>query len=239
MSGLQLLLQGTVKEHNVATRRVLVVYEDGDEEHMSINSLKHFLVPDAPESGRRKASVAAARLPALTPAATASQELPAESPGSVQEGVPHLGEAEQPQEAASSRDAEAAATMASWAPGGGARAAPPSSVPMGSAGSGLPNGIPALGSEDSKPQTPSANAVGLPADQQQLVPLLVPQLPPPASALDSTTSNGQLPEQAQAPRNGAASAGAEGEAGPFGSQLHIQSATPAPGVGCFEPETFL
>ena len=78
-----------MKEHDTEKRKVLVAYEDGDEERMTVSQLKHFLVPDAPQQSpdRRKAPPAAAPQPRSAPqslrkyAAPAPTEVPLSASG--------------------------------------------------------------------------------------------------------------------------------------------------------------
>jgi hypothetical protein len=204
------------------------VYDDGDEEHMSVNQVKHFLVPDDPRAGPKGTPAATARSPtaaASRPPANALVRAPASAPQST--------EASEPQEAASNH-AQAAATLASWAPGGGSRAAAAAtgSGLISSAALGLQDGTAVPGLADIKPQTVLVDARPRLASQQQGAPPSVPQLPPAGSSLNSATSGGHVPGRVQAPQNSAVAALVAGQAAPEGLRLRLESATPPPGACC-------
>ena len=106
-----------MKQHDAVKRKVLVAYEDGDEEHMTVSQLKHFLLPDVPQpSDRRKAPVPAAAQPRAAPAALRKHAVPAQAEVAAAASEPPLP-APAPDIAPTDAE-EAAATITSWAPPG-------------------------------------------------------------------------------------------------------------------------
>ena len=207
-------MQGTVMEHDAIKRKVMVLYEDGDEERMTVSQLKHFLVPDDPTVGRRQAPA-----PASQPrsAAAAPQVPTAASPVGIAAAAAQPPMVEQPRDTAAI-DAEAAATMASWAPSGSKTAA--NAVPAQPLASQLlsgANGPPAeLAPGAAAEEKPSAQQAD-PIQQQSTVqmteqPVPVLQLPPAGSAHGGDAPSARAPEQPQEAESAAAASGVGGGA---------------------------
>ena len=187
-------MQGTVTAHDVVKRKVLVVYEDGDKEQMTVASLKHFLVPDDPLTGRGNAPVQASQratapsVPAMPPSARA----PVAAPQPVPEG--------QSRDTAANH-AQAAATMASWAPGGsraaGAAAEPRlPPPPLQSQANGLPARLAAATAWEMKPLAQTDPVEEQPAEQRPAALAQVPQLPAAGSSPGSSPMRQAFPGQA-------------------------------------------
>jgi len=229
-----------VKEHDAERRKVLVAYEDGDEEHMTVSQLKHFLLPDVPQQSsadRRRAPAAAAPQPrpatlrkfaapvAVEVLAAASSEPAAQdqAPGTTPTA------------------AQAAATIASWAPGESRAVADAAESdlqrplqPSDDADVSLeqPGPVAASAGKPSVQAPPGQQQTAHKGSQQQQPearPLPVPQLPPAGSV---HTSDGVSVGAAEQPRKAAGAPAAEGiNGGPAGVHSSQRDQAPATAHG--------